>query len=119
VNGGTGWTVTVPASRRTAVTDSTAVPDGAFTEMDEHVNEVAAELAALAEAAALGRHAATTSGTPAAKLIRRRFMTFTVVSRPAPAHQSVDGQHRPGAYGDVQAVPPVEWLDAPAASQGD
>ncbi|GAA2409699.1 hypothetical protein GCM10010404_79520 [Nonomuraea africana] len=75
MNGGTGGTVTVPASRLTAVTDSTVVPSGAFTEMDEHVNETAAERVVPAEAAA-GRHAAAASDTPAAKMIRRRFMTF-------------------------------------------
>ncbi|WP_370024652.1 hypothetical protein [Planotetraspora sp. GP83] len=64
----------MPPSRLTTVTDSTAVPAGAFTDMDEHVNGMAAELAVPAEAAA-GRHAAA-SGTPAAKMARRRFMTF-------------------------------------------
>src|SRR5690349_19515222 len=89
--------VTVPPSRLTAVTDSTVVPAGAFTETAEQVNGAAADRAVPAEAAA-GRHAAA-SGSPAAKTIRRRFMTFTVVRGPGPAHQSVDGEHRRAAPG--------------------
>jgi hypothetical protein len=65
----------VPPSRRTAVTDSTALTSGAFTEGTEQVNEVAAGVSR-GSAEAVGRYTTAASGTPAARAVRRRLMGF-------------------------------------------
>ncbi|MFD0471202.1 hypothetical protein ACFQ0B_24970 [Nonomuraea thailandensis] len=72
-SGVTGGTVTVPASRRCAVTDSTVVPAGAFTAMDDEQSNGAATAAT---AALVGRQIAAASGTPAARTARSLFMRF-------------------------------------------
>nr|BFD88011.1 hypothetical protein StreXyl84_74120 [Streptomyces sp. Xyl84] len=65
----------VPPGRLTAVAASTLVPAGAFTETVEQVGEVEAGLPVAAEAPA-GRYTAAASGTPAARTVRSRLMTF-------------------------------------------
>ncbi|GAA3369884.1 hypothetical protein GCM10017744_091430 [Streptomyces antimycoticus] len=62
----------VPPGRRTAVTDSTSVPAGAFTETVLQLSGVEAELCVSAEA--VGRYTAAASGTPAARTVRSRLI---------------------------------------------
>src|ERR671919_214545 len=65
----------VPPAWLTAVTDSTLVPAGAFTEGAAQANVVEAE-PSWGSAEAVGRYTAAASGTPAARTVRSRLIGF-------------------------------------------